>query len=144
MAEGPVFSQVNVVAEDFQAAVEFYRLLGLDIPEEEGDHREVAGEGTATFELDGLESARLWNASWRTPGGGAPVVLGFSLPSREAVDGTYAALTAAGHPGVQPPFDAFWGARYAIVSDPAGNQVGLMSPIDPERATWPPVDSPDP
>ena len=138
-----MFSQVNIVAEDFQAAVEFYRLLGLDIPEEEGDHREVAGEGTATFELDGLESVRLWNASWRTPGGGAPAVLGFSLPNRTAVDDAYAALTAAGHPGVQPPFDAFWGARYAIVSDPAGNQVGLMSPRDGARQAWPPTPSPD-
>ena len=33
----------------------------------------------------------------------------------------------------QPPFDAFWGARYAIVEDPDGNSVGLMSPVDPTR-----------
>jgi len=25
---------------------------------------------------------------------------------------------AAGYPGRQQPFDAFWGARYAIVADP--------------------------
>jgi uncharacterized glyoxalase superfamily protein PhnB len=144
MDRGPVFSQVNVVAEDFEAAVGFYRLLGLDVPEEEGDHREVSEEGTASFELDGLDSVRLWNASWRTADGGAPVVLGFTLASRAAVDEAYAALTAAGHPGVQPPFDAFWGARYAIVADPAGNQVGLMSPRDADRQAWPPTPSPDP
>ena len=33
----------------------------------------------------------------------------------------------------QEPYDAFWGARYAIVEDPDGNAVGLMSPIDPDR-----------
>ena len=26
-----------------------------------------------------------------------------------------------------PPFDAFWAARYAVVADPDGNDVGLMS-----------------
>jgi uncharacterized glyoxalase superfamily protein PhnB len=140
-----VFTQVNVVARDFPAVVEFYRQLGVDIPDPEEQHVELTGGSDATFELDGLASAQLWNASWRTEPGGAPVVLGFSLPSRDDVDATYADLTAAGHPGVQPPFDAFWGARYAIVADPAGNQVGLMSPIDVSKrsAAWPPPTSPD-
>jgi uncharacterized glyoxalase superfamily protein PhnB len=60
-------------------------------------------------------------------------VLGFSVASRDAVDERYAALTGAGYPGRQPPYDAFWGARYAVVQDPDGRDVGLMSPIDPDR-----------
>ena len=43
-------------------------------------------------------------------------------------------LIAAGHTALQPPYDAFWGARYAIVEDPDGNAVGLMGPIDRARA----------
>jgi hypothetical protein len=35
---------------------------------------------------------------------------------------------------LQPP----WGARYAIVEDPNGIAVGLMSPRDPVRNYWPP------
>ena len=70
------------------------------------------------------------------------VVIGFSLPTREAVDERYAALTSVGYAGRQPPFDAFWGARYAIVADPDGNDVGLMSPLDESRRTWPPDESP--
>lgn len=46
-----------------------------------------------------------------------------------------------GHKGRQPPYDAFWGARYAIVADPDGNDVGLMSPLDEKRRTWPPTES---
>jgi len=42
----------------------------------------------------------------------------------------------------QAPYDAFWGARYAIVEDPDGNAVGLMSPIDPDRRTAPPSSGP--
>ena len=60
-------------------------------------------------------------------------VLGFAFPSREAVDATYADLVAAGYKAQQAPFDAFWGARYAVVEDPDGNAVGLMSPVDPNR-----------
>jgi uncharacterized glyoxalase superfamily protein PhnB len=53
---------------------------------------------------------------WRAPEvEDRPVILGFSLASREAVDDTYRALTAAGYLGRQEPYDAFFGARYAVV-----------------------------
>ena len=52
--------------------------------------------------------------------------------------GTYADLTGAGYAGQQPPYDAFWGARYAVVEDPDGNPVGLMSPLDPAYRSAPP------
>ena len=61
-----------------------------------------------------------------------------STASRDAVDERYAELVAAGHPGRQPPYDTFWGARYAVVEDPDGNPVGLMSPVDPARRSAPP------
>jgi uncharacterized glyoxalase superfamily protein PhnB len=35
---------------------------------------------------------------------------------------------AAGHRSHLAPFDAFWGARYAVVLDPDGNRVGISSP----------------
>jgi len=36
----------------------------------------------------------------------------------------------AGPPEWAPPYDAFWGSRFAVVTDPDGNAVGLMSPRD--------------
>ena len=147
MADRPQLTQVNLIVGDMEAAVDFYRRLGLDVPSDDGtSHIEIPGasDDGPVFELDGLPSAQLWNASARSRPGDTPVVLGFSFPSREAVDDTYDALTSAGHRGVQPPFDAFWGGRYAIVADPAGNQVGLMSPRDDEHRSWPPAPSPDP
>ncbi len=62
-------------------------------------------------------------------------MLGFRVTERETVDAIYADLTAAGAVGQQPPYDAFWGARYAVVTDPDGNAVGIMSAIDPARRT---------
>ena len=70
--------------------------------------------------------------------GGSTCVVGFSLQSREAVDELYTALTAVGNVGHRPPYDAFWGSRYAIVKDPDSSCVGLMSPEDPARKSAPP------
>ena len=64
---------------------------------------------------------------------GSGAVLGFKVESRDEVDALVASLVAAGVPVQQPPYDAFWGARYAVVSDPDGNGVGIMSPVDPAR-----------
>ena len=49
----------------------------------------------------------------------------------------YADLVAAGYRRQQPPYDAFWGARYAVIEDPDGNAVGIMSPVDPDRRSQP-------
>src|SRR5688572_24345558 len=136
---------VTLVVGNTAASADFYRRLGLAVPDEEaGVHVEIKQDAAPlSLELDAVESAGLWNASWRS-GAGTNVIVGLAVPDRDTVDRLYADVTGAGHPGVQPPFDAFWGGRYAIVADPDGNQVGLMSPIDAARTAWPPVESPDP
>jgi catechol 2,3-dioxygenase-like lactoylglutathione lyase family enzyme len=136
---------LNLVVDDMRASLDFYRRLGIAVPadaESGGPHLQLRMPGGFSLELDTAESARLWHAGWRTDPATARVVIGFSLPTRNAVDERYAELTSAGYAGRQPPFDAFWGARYAIVADPDGNDVGLMSPIDESRRTWPPGESP--
>ncbi|MGH9211961.1 MAG: VOC family protein [Acidimicrobiales bacterium] len=138
---------LNVVVTDMTASLEFYRRLGVVVPDGTDSseaHVQLRMPAGFSLELDTAESARLWHAGWRADPASAPVVMGFMLASPEAVDQRYSELTQAGYPGRQPPFDAFWGARYAIVADPDGNDVGLMSPIDRSRQTWPPQESPDP
>ncbi|MHB8340621.1 MAG: VOC family protein [Mycobacteriales bacterium] len=144
--ETPRLNQVNLVVDDMDAAVAFYQALGMTVRFDGGEWppgsgaRHVAldnGDG-AIFELDNLAMAKIWHGGWRSPDAGArPVVLGFSVPSREAVDERYRALTAAGYTGRQEPYDAFFGARYAVVRDPPGNDVGIMSPIDQHRRFTP-------
>jgi catechol 2,3-dioxygenase-like lactoylglutathione lyase family enzyme len=146
MSEGtPRLTQLNLMTRDMRASLEFYRRLGVEDASqqaEEGSHAELSMPGGLTVELDTAESARTWHAGVRADPASGRVVIGFSLPSREAVDACYAELTAAGYPGRQAPFDAFWGGRYAIVADPDGNDVGLMSPIDESKRSWPPEESP--
>ena len=138
---------LNVVVADMAASVAFYRRLGVAVPADtdtDAVHVQLRMPGGFSLELDTAESAQWWHAGWRAEPGSVAVVVGFALSSRQAVDERYAELTTAGYRGRQPPFDAFWGARYAIVADPDGNDVGLMSPMDESRRTWPPQQSPDP
>ncbi len=140
----PVFDQINLVVTDMEPVLQFYRLLGIEIatphewPPGSGALHTDAEFGSASLEFDNVPMAKIWHAGWREARGGK-AVLSFSFPSREAVDACYAQLTAAGHAGLQPPYDAFWGARYAIVRDPEGNDVGLMSPIDPKLRSVPAI-----
>jgi catechol 2,3-dioxygenase-like lactoylglutathione lyase family enzyme len=134
----PELDQINLIARDFKRSLEFYRRLGIEIPEpipgEDGKPFHVNGETAngLAFELDSSAFAKVWNPSWAAQGDlSGRLVLGFGVSDRADVDRLYRKLTEAGYPGLNPPHDAFWGARYAIVEDPDGIAVGLMSPIDP-------------
>ncbi len=139
-------TQLNLISSDVAASVAFYRRLGLGVREGPPEWRahhvalELPGGGLE-IEIDSVAFARRWDQGWRgAPGGG--VVIGFGVAARDEVDRLCAELAGAGHRVQQPPYDAFWGARYAVVEDPDGNPVGLMSAIDPGRRTPPPAPPP--
>ena len=141
----PVLNQLNIASRDLAALMAFYRRLGVEIPHDAvwqtstGPHHASAALGEFDLEFDSTAFAQIWNAGWRKRDNiGGSVVLGFSVASREAVDEIYADLTGAGYTGLQAPYDAFWGARYAIVQDPDGIAVGLMSPVSAEFRSPPP------
>ena len=140
---GVKFHQINLVARNLHETLTFYRRLGVEIPDQavwrtdSGAHHATADTADGVdFEFDSEKLAHAYNAGFAAERG--RVVIGLSLESREAVDLAWANLIAEGAQGLQPPFDAFWGARYAIVEDPDGNPVGLMSPVDPARRSAPP------
>jgi len=145
----PILNQVNIVSRDLAASIDFYRRLSVEIPQESvwqtatGLHhagaRRAKNGGELEFELDSVAFAPVWNAGWvgRDDLSGR-VVITFRLPSREAVDDLFKAMTNAGYVGLQTPFDAFWGARYAILQDPDGVAVGLMSPVTNQFRSRPP------
>lgn len=137
MAEHPVPDQVNLVVTDMEATVTFYRRLGLTIPDTDpawqGHHRNARVAGGIDLDFDSVAFARRWDKGWK----GGMGVLGFKVDSRERVDEIYSDLIDAGYAGQQEPYDAFWGARYAVVEDADGNPVGIMSPTDPDRRSDP-------
>ena len=139
----PVLNGLNLVVADMQASVDFYRCLGVEIPDEAiwrtasgGHHLDLTMPGGCGFDLDCEALAGAYNDGWTSDS--PRVVIGFSVDERDEVDAIYARLTGAGYTGLQVPYDAFWGARYAIVEDPDGNHVGLMSPRDDSKGSAPP------
>lgn len=137
MNDGPILDQINLVVSNVETTVAFYRRLGLDIPDTDpvfqNHHRSARLRDGIDLDIDSMEFARHWDRGWREGTG----VIGFKVASRAEVDSVYADLTSAGYVGQQEPYDAFWGARYAVVEDPDGNAVGLMSPVDPSRRAAP-------
>jgi uncharacterized glyoxalase superfamily protein PhnB len=137
----PALDQLNLVVGDMEAMAAFYGRLGVEIadpgPPWSGHHRSASARAGLALDLDSETFGKVWNRG--QPDTGPRIVLGFRLADRESVDRTYAELVAAGHVGQQPPYDAFWGARYAVVEDPDGNSVGLMSPADDAHRSAPPA-----
>lgn len=139
-----IFNQINLIAGNLDATLAFYRHLGLDLEDPartaEGEpfHANSRGAG-GSLEADSPAFARVWNQGWKDEADLAGrVVVGLRVEDRAAVDRLYGEIVAAGHKGLQPPFDAFWGARYAVVEDPDGVAVGLMSPRDGPHGPPPP------
>ena len=145
----PTLDQINLVCGDPDASIAFYRRLGVEIPDaaiwrtSTGAHHISAGDRSGNqavdFDLDSTAFAQCWNSGWKgqTDLRGR-VVVGFSVPTRAAVDDVFRDMIGAGYRGLQEPHDAFWGARYAILEDPDGIAVGVMSPISPDKKLPPP------
>ncbi|WP_441958511.1 VOC family protein [Mycolicibacterium houstonense] len=120
---------IEIVAADLPRSLDFYRLLGLEVPEPDGPHVEVALPGGNRLAFDTEEVIAGMHPGWTPPGGPGRVALAFGLDSPADVDALYARITAAGHPGTLEPFDAPWGQRYATVEDPDGTSVDLFAPL---------------
>ena len=120
--------QLNVIVQDMDAAVDFYRRLGFEVPdtlpEWQPHHRTVTSGDGFDVDLDSPDFAMTWGGVDRG------VVIGVRTSEREAVDERYEALTAAGYEVLKAPYDAFFGARIAVVRDRDGNTYAVMSPID--------------
>jgi catechol 2,3-dioxygenase-like lactoylglutathione lyase family enzyme len=145
----PILDQINLVCGDLDASIAFYHRLGVEIPDARvwrtptGGHHASAAEPSAgeaiDFDLDSAAFAQIWNSGWkgRTDLRGR-VVVGFGVAARSDVDDLFHDMIGAGYRGLQEPHDAFWGARYAIIEDPDGVAVGLMSPVSPDKKSPPP------
>ncbi len=142
-----VLGQVNVVSRDPEASLAFYRRLGVELPENRvwhtpsGVHHASAVErqATVTLDIDSVPFAPHWNEGWKGLDNLAGrVVIGFKMPSASDVDAIVEDMAAAGYRCLQPAWDAFWGARYAVLEDPDGIAVGIMGPISADKRYPPP------
>jgi catechol 2,3-dioxygenase-like lactoylglutathione lyase family enzyme len=122
------FDLIGIIVEDMAASLAFYRKLGLDIPAEADgeDHVEVELRGGMRLAWD--DAAMI--ASYDPPtevARGHKIGLAFKCEDAAEVDSLYADLIAAGYKSHKPPWDAFWGQRYAVICDPDDNHIELFA-----------------
>lgn len=120
-------SMVGLMVRDMAAALEFYRRLGVELPE---------GAEAKPFVMKRMESgvtlfwdtvfANTYDPGREAPTGGYRVMLEFFLADNAAVDAKYAELTAYGYHGRREPVQTN-GPYAAMVDDPDGNVVLLTA-----------------
>lgn len=130
-APSPTMNAIDIVVSELDAAISFYRRLGLEfeIDPNTPAHAQCTLPGGLHLMLDTEDLRGKTTAGWTPPTGGTRAFLAFEFASPADVDSTYAELTDAGHRGLQEPWDAFWGMRYATVADPDGNGVDLYAAL---------------
>ena len=130
------FDQVNIVLADVSGASRFLRSLGAQVPELSSAWAEwephhigfpAVAEGFQA-DLDSSAFARHWGG---LPEGFTGVVVNLRADDGEAVDAGYKEALAMGAVGLRAPYNAFFGARYAVVQGPGPIVVGIMGPGDP-------------
>jgi catechol 2,3-dioxygenase-like lactoylglutathione lyase family enzyme len=131
VAMTPSFNLIGLVVNDMAASLAFYRRLGLDIPAgaENEPHVDLALPGGMRLAWDTADLIKSIDPEWTPPHGGHRVALAFLCDSPADVDASYAELVAAGCHGHKEPWDAFWGQRYSMITDPDGNSVELFAPL---------------
>lgn len=124
---GIKLDMVGIVVEDMKRALDFYRLLGLSIPEAmNGEAHVEVDEGGVRLAFDTVEVAESVYGEWK-PATGHRIELAFLCDSREALDSLFEDIVKKGYVIHREPWDAFWGQRYAIVIDPDGNLISLFA-----------------
>lgn len=124
-------AMVGLVVADMKRSLDFYRALGLEIPDEENAKRFVMHRmpSGVTLFFDTVFFPRSDPERRPAERGRYNVSLEFYASTREAVDAAYEKLTALGHAGRKAPWKSP-GPYAAIVDDPDGNPI-LITAEDP-------------
>ena len=120
---------IGIVSRDLARSAAFYRLLGVDVPDPDGEHLETTLPSGVRLMWDDVELIKKLHEGWQAPEGGPAIVLAFDCGSPDGVDEAHAQVVAAGFGSQTEPYDAFWGQRYATVLDPDGNAVDLFAAL---------------
>jgi uncharacterized glyoxalase superfamily protein PhnB len=124
----PELNAIGIVASDTARSIAFYRLLGVDFPEDGEGHVEATLPNGTRLMLDSEEIVTSFRPDW-TREVGNQLALAFECASPAEVDEIWSRAEAAGFDTDKEPWDAFWGQRYAQLRDPDGVPIDLYAPL---------------
>ena len=122
---------VGLTVQDMEKSKEFYRRLGLAIPEENPKRSplmiKMDGEFTLFLAPRSIESEQ--------PASGEPlenyrILFEYYLKSQVAVEAKYAELIGYGYQSYRAPFIYSNGMCFAFVNDPDGNTILLSGDVE--------------
>ncbi len=127
----------HMVIQDAAAAITFYReALGatekLRVTADDGKrilHAELEINGATVMLMDDFPEYRdpsVPSSATPTSLGGTTIILHLEVPD---CDAAFERAIRAGAKPIMPPEDAFWGARYAQVTDPFGHAWSFSHPL---------------
>ena len=120
---------IGIAVSDLKRSLGFYRLLGLDLPEDASeDHVEATMANGTRLMFDTEDVIRSFMPDWSRSNGNQ-VSLAFECASPAHVDEIYARVVDAGFESEKEPWDAFWGQRYTLLIDPDGVRVNLYAAL---------------
>ena len=127
----PRISAFGLIVSDMARSLRFYRALGLDVDDgaDDAPHVEILLPGGLRLLLDTEDTIRSFDPGWSSATGSGRAGLGFECTSPAEVDETFSAMVEAGFDGHLPPWNAFWGQRYASLLDPDGIGVDLFAEL---------------
>ncbi|MFT6070108.1 MAG: putative glyoxalase superfamily protein PhnB [Bacteriovoracaceae bacterium] len=118
---------IGIVSDNLNESVKFYSILGVELKEKGGlEHLEGRTTSGVRIMLDSVELMKKINPDFKK-GSGAGIVLCFVQDSPEKVDELVSRVKESSFKIIKEPWDAFWGQRYASVSDPDGNQIDIFA-----------------
>ncbi len=126
---------IGIMAKDMSKSLEFYRRLGLAIPEgsEGKTHVEVKMSGGLTFFLD--SNPVRWDPGFTdidqvgqpAQSSHYPFILEFYLKEQAVLDAKYQELTGFGYQSRRAPYVTSFGMYFALINDPDGNTILLSA-----------------
>ena len=125
----PVLNAIGIISSDMARSLSFYRLLGFDVPRtpDEG-HVNIDLPNGLRLMLDSEAEIRKFRPDWARATGNQ-VALAVECGAPSDVDRLYERVSSAGFQADMPPWDAFWGQRYAQLRDPDGVPIDLYAAL---------------
>jgi catechol 2,3-dioxygenase-like lactoylglutathione lyase family enzyme len=120
---------VGLIVDDMQESLDFYRRLGLDVPEDtDSTHVEIEMAGGMMLFLD--SNPGRWDPGFeRSTAPGEPAtyrtILEFYLETESKVEAKFEELVQLGYDGFRTPYQTGFGMTFAFVNDPDGNAILL-------------------
>jgi catechol 2,3-dioxygenase-like lactoylglutathione lyase family enzyme len=120
----------GVFVKDMAAMIRFYRdVLGFDIKEsEDADNVYLEKDGTLFLFYGRRDFEKMTGHNFGYAGGvNGHFEITLGVESFDAVDRSFAEITANGGQAVMPPTTEPWGQRTCYIADPEGNLIEIGS-----------------